>query len=46
MVEQGGTFTSAWDVPVRDINGKEYATLGALVGENKPALTVIVNVAS
>ena len=39
-------YTSAWDIPVSDINGKQYAKLGDLVGEPKPALTVITNVAS
>ena len=45
MVDQGSQ-TSAWDFPVTDINGKQYSSLGELVGEKKPALTVIVNVAS
>ena len=43
---ESATYTSAWDIPVTDITGKQYAKLGDLVGDPKPALTVIVNVAS
>lgn len=43
---ESSTYTSAWDIPVKDINGKEYAKLGDLVGDPKPSLTIITNVAS
>ncbi len=38
---ESATYTSAWDIPVTDITGKQYAKLGDLVGDPKPALTVI-----
>ena len=39
-------YHSLWDVPVTDIKGKSYATLGAMIGSKKPKLTIVANVAS
>ena len=39
-------YSSVWDVPVTDINGKKYERLGDLFGDKKPKVSIFVNVAS
>eukprot|EP00347_Sterkiella_histriomuscorum_P002258 403368856 len=45
-MEHSGNYSSVWDIPVTDINGTHYARLGDKFGENKPKLSLFVNVAS